>query len=1130
MGFSLVRYQPLLARDENKKYLPVLALIGNKIYKVQEWNELFKIVLFSCCYKTGNMSRLMEDVNVSVQNYEKNVLISDRVEESPYFTKFTPELYIRVFDSDYRNFRLLHRIINYIKGSDCRIFLAIYDEERDLSCLDEKTDILIDSLNGKKVVSSKYIVAHINGKVLSDKEKFYRRIEREFDKKVLIGDIDIGDDEPLLKEYMVSAIRKVAFDDSPIEHEKVFSYGLVRAALKHYASKKFWPNLKDEYGISVPGNYQNRINLRFKEIMQKYGKLYDEDTTNYVQNICMHAFVCDRCADQFFDYMFDFFRLDLSRNIENSIDDDGNDVFDILIEEIGSSVQDIMVHTTMALKMNPVGCKNRFRRLLRMIDDSYWNETDYSSSSNRMTVLFNKWKNDPKSSFAKELKSETSSRKKGRGEKLLSRPTVIYSPESTQFSIYLPKQILKHCTAEEHPEWNISFANSERSIEPSLLQGKAFMFTDECRIDLDSSRLFEDIDIVLRSERTSYYRRRIRSSDIRLFNSKNRNFDIPADFIPDDISYMFVKKDKKPDMINGTFSYIDRSENCYDIFHLDPKNGDILIMPDGHALSIGRPLIEGLIGNTAEKGVFAYRNGERYQVVSSPEKIFFRTTKERFRGSQLRIISNDEKKSFRVSEGQYVEFRIDEGLDEIYGYLIDLRDYVTKDGVHRVDIDIPGLSVRSYNICLIRGFGYEYVGAPYFFKDYGTISFPSYLKPVESEDWETKNGRKILQFPLDESMKDGNDYVKDRKLIIPFSTGPEILELVFDLPVLFWKYTPEGAWQIEKPEETTIKALPQNIYISGDIDLTGAFMFISDADDPRGTEVHINYDRDADLYYFRTVDIRSHLNRDRQFRHAAISLGGKQETFFRIACKSIVRSNSITGDFMNGRIYGYFDIYGSSDYMVTVRRGDTIIEEDIPVTDGRFEIECDVEEGQYTVVLYELEDDDSGFGAISYELANYRLNIVDPRNFSGCDLEIVSIKDRNNLLAKLRLSADYEIHDIMRVDYSENYDDGDVYTWLYDSSDRSLMKSFVYYTGTLGVISYTGHFVNICKCLVIFDNVRDLNEVLINVDTDGYLNGLEYSPERGYLQPDMNRMSKLEKRHVKMIDDDLYSIRIKIKE
>ena len=91
-----------------------------------------------------------------------------------------------------------------------------------------------------------------------------------------------------------------------------------------------------------------------KEIMNQNGKLYDE-SASYMHNICMHAFVCDRCADQFFDYMFDFWRIDLFRNIENCLSDEGVNLFDILIEEITNGVQDIMLHTSLALKMNPVG-------------------------------------------------------------------------------------------------------------------------------------------------------------------------------------------------------------------------------------------------------------------------------------------------------------------------------------------------------------------------------------------------------------------------------------------------------------------------------------------------------------------------------------------------------------------------------------------------------------------------------------------------------------------------------------------------------------------------------------------------------------------------------------------------------
>ena len=64
-------------------------------------------------------------------------------------------------------------------------------------------------------------------------------------------------------------------------------------------------------------------------------------------------------------------------------------------------------------------------------------------------------------------------------------------------------------------------------------------------------------------------------------------------------------------------------------------------------------------------------------------------------------------------------------------------------------------------------------------------------------------------------------------------------------------------------------------------------------------------------------------------------------------------------DIQRRKIYGDFDIFGSSDYSVSITHGEETVEQDIPLIDGHFEIECDVEEGDYVVSLFEQEEDES---------------------------------------------------------------------------------------------------------------------------------------------------------------------------
>ena len=485
--------------------------------------------------------------------------------------------------------------------------------------------------------------------------------------------------------------------------------------------------------------------------------------------------------------------------------------------------------------------------------------------------------------------------------------------------------------------------------------------------------------------------------------------------------------------------------------------------------------------------------------------------------------------SVKLSDRKYLEFKLDESLNDIYGYIVDLHDYIYGNGIFRVDLDIPGGSVRSYPVCYIKGFNYQFVGAPYIFNEVGKILFPTNMQPVINDDWLVTGQFKSLEFSINESSKDKNDWVSERKLIIPFTIGEEIINLEFDLPVLYWKYNKQDEWLIQQPEDIMIKSLPNNIYITGDLDLSNAIMYITDSEDMGETEIRVNRDTKNDLYYFRTVDVLSFLNREKTYRELNIRINDKSKRFFNIVCKSVVKSQSISGDFNNGIIYGYFDIFGDSEYMVTIKYGDVIIEEDVPVINGKFEVECDVKEGEHTVYLYEIVDDDSGFGSISYELDHYTLNIVDKLNFSGKTIEIQYIRDKQNKVADLPLKREYCIKNLKRLDYSEDFEDGDIYTWLYDSNDHETMSKFVYYSGSFGYFNMYGYYVKLTEVIVIFNNMQNLNEVLINTALEDYYEGLEYSPDKETLQPNKKVMNKFERRRIRMIDDDMYTIGIQFR-
>ena len=1137
-----IKFVPSKPIETNgKEVKPCIVVFKNKAYRISSWKEFYKIAYYNNVKSNNKMNfqQLVAEADQKVFDGKYSAIFKN-TEESDKHIKFSNEYYARCFAKDINNITAASYAV---KNYNLEFELHLASKEGTLSSEDFEmcqNDYFASLEDGTKVKekSTKYHIAHINGKVLTDAEKFFKRIEKEFDKKTLIGDIHIDENEEvLLNRFMTEKLKYILNNGrNSSRHNKVFAYGLVRYAMKHYQRKSFWPYFSEEYGLTISANYQGIINAAFESIMKDNHKLYfDVDgKSNYVQNICMHAFICNNCADQLFDYIFEFWRIDLSRSIENISDGSGNDLFEILIEEIASnenaSVQDIMLHTTMALKLNAKGCKNRIRRILKMIDNSFFDNTDYSSSSNRISRLFETWKNNPNSKYSIEWKKTAKGKTRGRREKLLSSPTITYNAALNSFELKLPKEILRYCDETEYPEWTITIGEKISKVTPILLTGKASLYSDECSMKLANSDLFSEIHILLSSEKRVYLRLTIHEDTIRFFTNNFRHTKSTDGYLSKDVSYAFIKKPYKLEKIGPDNGCINDFTDEIQVYTLMCNEGDIYILPDGKAVSVGVPLSDGLVGASEIGGVVAKVDDVTYKVVKNVDRLFFKTSREKMNGTIIKIINNKKTLfSGRISESNIKEFKLDEKTKDNYGYLVALDGYINRDGLFEIELNIPGLNVRKYYLCYISGFWYRYDKAPYIFKDQGTIAIPVSMKNKIEEDFEVKNGEKNLSFKFAESDdKEINDYIVNRDLILNVEVGGQDVVLIFDVPTLYWKFSKKDNWSYKKPEIVSVKDVPEKIYVSGSLPLTTSTIFVNDE---LKDESETSPNKEGDLLYFRSVDFIEALDREKDFRELALSIDGKTYPFITVACRSIVRSSSVTGNFKKKKIFGDFDIFGSSDYSVSITRGDKNIEQDIPLIDGHFEVECEVEDGEYVVSLFEQEDDESGFGSVSYKLGSYPVRLVDVKNLENKVLIIDNIVYKEHSFP-LNVETGYRIGKLKLLNYDSDIRGKiDIHTWLYDASDESIMSEFTYYKGELTYRSPERKRLDLCDVLVIFDNDENINQILLFAINDDEAQEPIVNIMKGHLMPDDRLLTRSERRlNSVVLYDDTFTIKIRIKD
>lgn len=1160
-----------LDREGWKSYRPAILVFDKTLFEVSSWQELLKIFYY-LAYKTNNGSEFFEsitDQNLIIQDnkiqIEKRLGFERRLnirgekvfvhspDDAYSPVKFYKNNYVSCANTVTRQYSLFNdkitmelsvidnlEVIKYVIATlglkGIQIYLSCADDKNIVSqAIESQIKKLTQKSNGKKISkkNAKYFLAHINGEILSDEEKFYRYAEKEFDKKILLGDIYLtSEQDELLNSYMFKWLNYLDYMGRPLnDHPKVFALGLVRYAMKYYSQKTFWPYFEDEYGIGVKINNQGVLHSAFQRVMQENKKAYDVDTTMKIDNISMHSFVTDKCADQFFDYLFDFWRLDIKRNVENIYGETGKAYFDVLLDELEnnyhSPINKVMKHTSMALIKNKKSCVLRIRRILNMIDDCFWNQTtEIPQTGNRINALLQNWMLKKGGKFQQEYK--TVIRKTGtRGETLLSAPTLCTNFYRSDFSIKLPQEILRHCGNGEHPYWVISSDNLPSiTREPILYMGSIGKYTEECEVALPQEYLFEKITMTLTSSERQYAKFSFKSTDIRFFNEKGICFDHSKGFIPSGLFIAYSNNPNLPVLLDEENTQIDNAGELY-VKQYQLVRGDIMIFPDGHAIPVEKKINEGLMSVEPLSGVIAKDDADNLAVYNSLPKVLFKAKREQIDGTAVIITDiTGEQHLFKVSDHRFHEFKLDDSLDDVYAYLIDLREYIFGDGIYTVNINIPhSHALNLYRFAYLKGLSYQFVNAPYVFQDTATIQFANSSKIKKDREW---NGDE-LQFNFDTDSHDCSDKVDGINLNLQYEIKDDLLQLVFPIPALFWKYKKDDKWSHKQPADLSIKNIPSHLYVQGPFNFSNKSTTHLNVDESvsRGfdeTDIYAERVKDTDYYSFYLSNIKSWLDYSIEQRSVNITLSGTKYPLCNIICKSSIKKASLSGDYDNNTLHGYFEISGDGEYTVKVKQNGEIIGQDISLENGTFELETDNLGGTYLVTVYEIIEDESGFDdSDSIKIGEYSLEIIDLTNLQNNVICITGFADREKKYRPRELSQEYVIHGLQYAGKHKDVSEWEINgLWNLDFYDPNSMKNCTFYTGTLSHIEGK-ELIEDFNVLVIFCDRYDLTKIVVLRESEGEYIELLYDILHHELIPNDDGLKFWQKmERILTLADDLY--------
>ncbi len=1125
---------------------PKYLYLKGTVYQIESWDELLKIFLYELSQGKNGSAALERYVN-NEGDLDTVYIRDDRTLKfaTHAFIKFASNLYIEVPNNTATTLNIIKQFqIPFSK--DCgtfRIYLAQADREpTEGEIASFENDQLV---NKRTIKKGKRYIARINSLILSPQEKLFKRINEEFGKKPLIGDIALDEKEKqILLDYMKEEFAVLKNYSRTFEptYPRAFTYGMVLYAQEHYGGGNFWGNIESVFGTKVDGNKQRLINNVCNRTLKEYSKACADGKNNPTVSICLHSFVSTPCANQFFDYLFDYWRIDLNRDVRNLNGDDGHDVFDILINEIKKNneqgVKDLMVHTSLALINNPRGAKIRLRNYLKLIDGAFYGDCSIPNTNTRLIHLLKEWTENPRGRFQNEFK-RVSTQARNRGETLLRRPTLLFNRLKGSFSLGLPRQILKDCSMEEASSlsWVIeSDVFGKRSVIPTPLDGKAGVYADKCEC---SGLTLEDIFHALRYRLVDgggkvYLKGEIKDNEVRFFDDDGRCIDFGSGFLPDGNVYVAFKS-QKPYILGRRDAAVEARGPGMDRLQLE--RGDIVILPSGTALLVGKAeaMKEGLLQQSLVNGASV----DGLPIYKSCPLVFFRSKQENLLGSV--VILNDRR--FRLSDIPLREIKLVDSIDDVFGYVLDLSsfEFGLREGKVSFSLWLGQRRRIEKDFYLLFDFKYEFLDSPYVFKENGRIAFPAEPSIVMKGDlWERKLGKSILSFRFDPNdMEQTGFSIAERKLILPYHLNGGEIQIAFDIPALYWRFNQADEWNYRRPADVFYQNIPSHVYVEGpfesdeisliadlsgqDIESDGKIQFESSERRFRFAEIKswiLDRSSDAIRTYIRLKDVGPY-------------------AFLTVQCHSKVNSSEVYGDFDDNKIIGSLDISGSGDYTISLS-GPDVDAKDIPLENGRFEISLDkpLKEGSYSLWVYETEEDDFDCDEpLEIPLLKEPISffLKDITRLEGVSYRVLSYSYYKKAYLPRSLADGLVIRDLKRQNVKEwllKEEEGD-FEFLFERMDEIDWSKSVLYTGVLTNEAIGGRLTNF-DILLLFPNKLDPSDrIVLKLEEDRAIN-LYCNLETGMLVAESEygryQNSVLRYTYIKELIDSEYRLNLTILE
>jgi hypothetical protein len=819
-------------------------------------------------------------------------------------------------------------------------------------------------------------------------EKLTKRIEKEFDSKKLLGDIQISDEEySLLIDYLCRIHNRASTSYHYSFNEKLFVVGIIQIAINDYDGG-LWTHIISVMGVKDSGSFRKFITESFLNSLRKYNKL-DRSNEEFFHNVMMHILVCDHYINKLFRFIYSYYQIDLERNlslntkemmnalISNIIDRDSNENDN----DVANREYMLNKHTIDAIRANTKSAKMKIRWILRLMDKAFWNNILPDNPKGMLSQLFVQWVNET-DVFRDDVRQY--SNKDYGNRKQFRTPVLQVNFNRLEFSIYIPGQTLL-------------YRDVNRVLYSMVINGYPIEWSPECIASRAGYKISEDNKIIELSDVFN---------DIHLSifvnGEKIRSFNViqSSDYVKFDKFGFQTNRLRQGEMIiiakRGKLPYhssINKQPmvGAYEMAHYTIDEDDFIVDPDGK-----HEFVEMSHANRiSNKGIVRYASCDGEIVYNKIPPIFFSTKKSRLEGSRISV--NGNWRRLIDLNVQIIDNAIDEDLDSDFVLELTESDGVII-GVNILTFDIPNDNkYRDYSFAYLPNLSFDLVGSPYFFVESAVIEFDISL--LISSEYE-KKGTNTYLIKIDEQTD---------KLEFEYITKNSRFDFMIEMPIFRWGFDKDHL-NTHNLGDCWIADFNFKLFIDTPVD----FRFEVEQDE-NYQHLDIKKSAVAGLIECDLTRMRSWLSKERVFHDVFIVTESNKYKFGRIFVQTKVTSiQPLHWNEVDMTINGGISVIGKDPLFISITHvsSDRKIVDMDRLADESFSYHCDGLHGNYQVdILKKIK----GFGGSGYETIFSKISQVVTDNLSGIDFYIRSHRFQEQKIFLEFYDYRYLITDFERV-------------------------------------------------------------------------------------------------------------------